>query len=217
MATFLAVDLLKAFILDINQNYNVQLACITGNESRAKDVYSKADLIASDNYDFTIFNMLRYLFKGGKIDFHVGDDPTEQVINVAGKNFLILHGDQRNLTGGDLQKGVLQLTGKYSNRGVRVDFVLFGHLHYSQIGDQFARSASLVGANDYSDKDLHLHSLAAQNLHIVTENGQIHNIKVDLQDASHYRGYNFDNKLEAYHPKSASKLKKRKVTFEVVI
>ena len=54
-ATFLGTHLLKHFILDINQVANVSVACVTGNESRVNEELGWVDIVASDNYDFTIF------------------------------------------------------------------------------------------------------------------------------------------------------------------
>ena len=50
------------FILDLNQIANISIACVTGNESRVNDELGWVDIVASDNYDFTIFEMLRLLF-----------------------------------------------------------------------------------------------------------------------------------------------------------
>ena len=215
-ATFLVVDLLKSVILDLQKEFNITVACVSGNESRVKDEHGFSDLLLTDNYDFTIFNMLKYLFADAKgVEFHSGH-PAEEVIKIAGKNILMLHGDQSTLNG-SVERGVTQLCGKYAAKGIDIDFVIFGHLHSARIGEYFARSSSLVGANAYSEHSLHLVSRASQNIHIITEGGQIHSMKIDLQDASDYKGYNFDKSLEAYHPKSAQKLHSPKTILEIRI
>jgi len=215
-ATFLAVDILKSVLLDLNSEYNISVACVSGNESRIWDEVGWSEIVMTDNYDFTIFNMLKYLCLDSEgIQFITGD-PTEIVVPVGGKNILLVHGEQKVLLS-NTEKGIIQMVGKWSTRGVKIDYVIFGHLHYARIGDHFARSGSLVGANDYSDKDLQLITKASQNLHLITEGGQLHSVKLDLQDASDFEGYNFDSALEAYNPKSSQKLKKKTVTFEVVI
>ena len=113
--------------------------------------------------------------------------------------FLCLHAHQIK---GEIQKRVQQITGKYANQGVIVDFTLFGHVHASYIGDFHARNASLVGSNAYSESALGYSSKAAQNVHIVTarktnpigEVGTIDGMKVDLQDVSGIAPYPFNSK-----------------------
>lgn len=214
-SAFLTIDLLKSFILDLNQEFNVSIAAVSGNESRINEEYGFSDIILSDNYDYMIYNCLKMLFLGAKSVKFMDLKTSEDFISVGGKNILLIHGDQYK--SGDVERKVIQTCGKYSARGVKIDFVLFGHLHYARIGDHFARSSSMVGANDYSDVGLQLISKASQNIHIVTNTGQLHSKKVDLQDVDHVKGYKFDKALEAYNPKSKSKLKDRKVTFEVII
>jgi predicted phosphodiesterase len=216
-ASILAVDLIKSVILDLSKDFNVSVACVTGNESRMKDEIGWSNISLTDNYDFNIFAMLKYLFSGSDVIFSESGDFGEQIVNVGGKNFLLLHGNENALQS-NVEKGIIQICGKISaKRGIQIHYVIFGHLHYARVGDHFARGSSLVGANAYSDGALELISRASQNSYIVTETGQIHSIVVDLQDASKYPGYPFDKSLEAYNPKSASKNKERKVIFEVVI
>lgn len=214
-ATFLAVDLIKGVLLDLSQDFHVSCASVSGNESRVKDEFGFSDMLLSDNYDYTIYNILAMLFKGTEINFHHGN-PAEQIINVGGKKILLIHGEQR-IVQGNVERGIIQLCGKYSAQGQNIDFVIFGHLHYARIGDHFARSSSLVGANAYSDIGLQLISKASQNIQIITKAGQIHSVKIDLQDASRYEGYPYDETLEAYHSKSSEKNHQHKTIFEVVI
>ena len=195
-ATFLAVDILQQVILHLNKSFNVSVCCVTGNESRVKKDWGWSKMDASDNYDFTIHNTLKYIFKNSKVRF-IDGDPTELVVNVAGQNLLILHGN------GSIKKGIdtsiNQIIGRYKMRGTHVDYVIFGHIHSARVGDNFARSSSMVGANDYSEKALNLSGRASQNCYIFYENGNRDGIKVDLQNYG--RGYNIDKSLEAYNAK----------------
>ena len=90
-ATFLAVDIFQQIILDLNKDFNISIFSVTGNESRVKKDYGWVDLIATDNYDYTIFQTLKYLFKGSKINF-IESDPMEPDVDVAGQNLLVIHG-----------------------------------------------------------------------------------------------------------------------------
>jgi predicted phosphodiesterase len=152
-----------------------------------------------------------------KMRFFHGD-AGEQRVQIAGKNILLVHGESKTLQG-DIEKGIGQLCGKYAINKVDIDFVLFGHIHYARIGDHFARSGSLVGANSYSDHGLNLMSRASQNIHIITDTGQIHSMKLDLQDVDAYGtdGYPYSKRLEAYNAKSASKNHIPTKILEVVI
>jgi len=212
-ASLLAVQILKQFILDLNQDFNVSVGSVTGNESRIQDEIGYDDLVVSDNYDYTIFEMLRMLFENSDGIRFCNLDPSGDIVTVGKKNVLLIHGESMT---GDVEKKVLGLIGKWADRGIRIDLVLFGHLHCARVSDLFSRSASLVGANTYSDRGLHLIGRASQNIHIITGD-DIHSMKIGVQDVNGYDGYNIDTALERYHPKSASKLKSKRVIFEVTI
>tara|TARA_R100001163_G_C5056694_1_gene193145 strand:+ start:573 stop:1757 length:1185 start_codon:yes stop_codon:yes gene_type:complete len=212
-ATFLAVDILQQVIMDLNSNFNVSVAMVTGNESRVKKDWGWSGNIASDNYDYTIFQTLRYIFRDTDIAF-VDGDPTEVVVEVAGQNLLVLHGN------GSIKKGIdtsiTQLMGRYRARGIDINYVIFGHIHSARVGDNFSRSSSMVGANDYSEKALNLSGRASQNCYIFYDNGNRDGIKVDLQNYTDDM-YDIEKSLESYNAKSHEKLNVGKTIFKVVV
>ena len=212
-AVFIAVDILQQAIIDLNRSFNITVACVSGNEGRVQKEYGWTDVLATDNYDFTIFNMLRALFMGSKVHF-VADDPMEVVLKVAGQNLLLLHG-HGSITSRH-ESSINQIKGRYASRGINIDYVISGHIHSARIGDGYARSSSLVGANDYSEKALNLSGRASQNLYIFYENGNRDGIKVDLQNVDN-GGYNIHKSLEAYNPKSLEKLTPKKTILEIKI
>ena len=212
-AVFIAVDILQQAIIDLNKNFNITVACVSGNEARVNKEYGWTDVLATDNYDFTIFNMLRALFMGSNINF-VADDPMEVVLKVAGQNLLLLHG-HGSITSRH-ESSINQIKGRYASRGINIDYIISGHIHSARIGDTYARSSSLVGANDYSEKALNLSGRASQNLYIFYENGNRDGIKVDLQNVDN-KGYNINKSLEAYNPKSLKKLNPKKTILEIKI
>jgi predicted phosphodiesterase len=214
-ATFLAVDLLQQVIQELQQDFEVYVVSVTGNETRAKDEWGFSDAVTSDNYDFTITNILRYILRDS-VTFIDGEGPTEALVTVAGQGILITHGAAKNQQT-DLEKAVMQIKGRYASKKKRVDFVLLGHLHSARIGDTYARSSSLAGANAYSEFGLQLESRASQNLHIIYKSGNRDSIKVDLQHCDGVDGYKIEEQLEAYRAKSASKLKQKKTIFEIVV
>jgi len=212
-ATFLAVDILQQVILHLNQNFNVSVCMVTGNESRIKKDWGWSTLIATDNYDYTIFQTLRYLFKDSDIKF-IDGDPTEVVVEVAGQNLLVLHGNGA-IKKTAIESSVSQMIGRYRLRGTKIDYVIFGHIHSARIGDIYSRSSSMVGANDYSEKALNLSGRASQNCYIFYDNGNRDGIKVDLQNYD--EGYDITKSLEAYNAKSSAKLNQGTTIFKVVV
>lgn len=213
-ATFISVDILKAFLLDLNTVFNIDVVYVTGNESRAKDELGWCDALTTDNYDFTIFQILKYTMKGSPgMVFHEGD-PTEQVVSVNNHNILILHGTKM---GSAVEKQTQLLKGKYASKGIIIHYVIFGHLHSARIGDTYARSSSLCGGNEYSDKGLGLDSRASQNVYVFYKNGRHNGLKIDLQLVDGVEGYNVQDAVNCYNAKSASKLKTNKTIIEITI
>ena len=212
-ATFLAVDILQQVILHLNENFNMSVCMVTGNESRVKKDWGWSTLIATDNYDYTIFKTLRYLFRGSDIKF-IDGDPTEVIVEVAGQNLLVLHGNG-SIKKTAVETSINQIIGRYRLRGTKIDYVIFGHIHSARVGDNYSRSSSMVGANDYSEKALNLAGRASQNCYIFYNNGNRDGIKGDLQNYG--EGYNIDKSLEAYNAKSSNKLNRGTTIFKVVV
>ncbi len=211
-ATFLAVDIFQQVILHLNKHFNISVCSVSGNESRVKKDYGWVDLIATDNYDYTIFQTLKYLFKDSSVSF-IDGDPMEIVVDVAGQNLLVIHGHGGIKTG--IERSITQMVGRYKARGINVDYVIFGHIHSARIGDNYSRSSSMVGANDYSEKALNLSGRASQNCYIFYDDGNRDGIKIDLQNYG--KGYDIDSSLASYNPKSHDKLNQGTTIFKVVV
>jgi predicted MPP superfamily phosphohydrolase len=208
-ATFLGVHLLKHFILDLNNIANVSVGCVSGNESRAYEL-GWVDMVATDNYDFTIFEILRMLLPD--INF-ITSGGLELVVEVNGHNVLLIHGHQL----GNMQNDkIAKVISKYARNGIILDFMMCGHLHETKITDMFARSSSLVGANAYSENALLLSSRAAQNIYIMKDNER-HDIRIDLQHTKGFKGYAINKELSAYNAKSLDKTHKKQTVFKIVI
>jgi len=215
-ATFLSVDILKQVLLDLNRDFNVKVAGVIGNESRVHEQTGLTDIVATDSYDWTIYHFLRYLFNGSDIVFDNMNDPLEGIIKIAGQNVLFLHGNN-SVSHSHIEKSITQLIGRKKLEGIEVDYVIIGHQHSARIGDNYSRSSSLVGANDYSSRELNLASRASQNIYIFYENGNRDGIKIDLQNYDENDYYNIDENLAEYNVKSANKCKKHTKIMEIVI
>jgi len=208
-SSFLGVHLLKHFILDLNSIANISVGCVSGNESRAYEL-GWVDMVATDNYDFTIFEILRMLLPD--INF-ITSGGLELVVEVNGHNCLLIHGHQL----GNMQNDkIAKVISKYARNGIILDFMMCGHLHETKITDMFARSSSLVGANAYSENALLLSSRAAQNIYIMKDNER-HDIRIDLQHTKGFKGYAINKELSAYNAKSLDKTHKKQTVFKIVI
>jgi predicted phosphodiesterase len=210
-ATLVAVDILKSFILHLSRHFDVEICAITGNEGRAGKELGWSEKLATDNYDYTIYQVLKLVLGDSQgIDFK-GFEANELVFEVHGKNFLCIHGHQ---VGQATQKTMQEISGRYANQGVTIDYILFGHIHASYIGDYHARNASLVGANAYSESGLMFSSKAAQNIHLVSASG-IDSMKIDLQDVSAVEGYEFNQEWKEGAASRVVKQNKALVSFRV--
>lgn len=211
-ATLLAFYLLEQFIIDLNQEFNITVASVSGNESRANKEQGFSEICATDNYDFTIYNMLKVAFRNSVIKF-VDGNFSEQVVNIAGNNILLLHGQSIKQ---DFEKTLQQIIGRYSAKGIKIDYIFFGHLHSARIGDLGARSSSLCGANAYSEFALDLSSRASQNIAIFYDNKTHDVFKIDLQNADN-EGYDIIKELVAYNAKSLEKCKEKVLIHQIVV
>jgi len=202
-ATLLAVHLYKQFLLDLRSDFFVDCFGVTGNESRAKKDLGWVDVVATDNYDFTIYSMLQVIFEAVEdrgMRFH-DFNANELVFKVHNETFLGIHGHQVNASD---QKKVQAMIGKYAAKGINITHIICGHIHATLVSDYISRNASLVGSNAYSEEALGFVSKAAQNIHIVTPQG-LDGIKCDLQNVNGVDGYDVVPALEAYNARSADK------------
>jgi len=195
-SVFVAIKILEQFIHELSQDFNIVFSGVSGNESRIQQDLGFSDLAASDNYDFTIYNILKYLFADKPIKFEFGNS-NEIVCEFNGQNILLLHGynfSRNNIP----ERQISEVIAKYNDKGIVVNFVIFGHFHSSIISERYARGGSLVGANSYSTYLLDYSSSASQNIHIVSKTGEIDSIKIDLQDVNNYEGYEIKKEKELY-------------------
>jgi predicted phosphodiesterase len=211
-ADFLAALLTEQVILDLNQDFNVAVTGVSGNESRVDKEHGRTSNMLTNNHDFTIHELLKVMFRNTDIQF-VKTDFSENVVDVGGQRILFIHGDQ--VGKGDIERKVQSIKGKWASDGVVINYVVFGHIHSAFVGDMFTRSGSLCGANAYSDGALQLSSRASQVCLLCDADG-IDGIKFDLQNTGELEGYDIDEALESYNAKSAMKAKAGDRRFFVV-
>lgn len=219
-ALFLSISILEQALLDLQQNFNLSVATVIGNESRIQEEIGWVVDVASDNYDYIIHHSLKKLFAKSDVKFYMGGEkgvigsPTEQVVELNRQNVLLLHGNQ--IKRNNRENAIQSIVGKWSRNGIKVDFVISGHDHCTRIGDSDARSSSLVGGNAYSNDALQLYSRASQNIHLFYKNGNRDSIKIDLQNCNN-EGYPIEKELESYNAKSLKKSKQKTTILKVVV
>lgn len=199
-AVFLAVDIIQQIILDLNKDFNVTVASVTGNESRVGEHIHYSDFLAGDSYDIVIHNMLTYLFKNAPgVKFVPVQNPVEALVTVNGNNILLIHGNLHKGIARNPESEVEKIKARYATRGALISYVLMGHIHCAQVSDLYARSSGLPGSNAYSERALNLVGRASQNIYLVHKGfGEIDGVKIDLQDVENEVGYNFDETLASY-------------------
>ena len=212
----LAFDLLRQAILELSNYFNVSCVMVCGNESRLDMEIGNTKKIISNNFDYTLNLMLEAYFKNcDNVEILVPDNPEECIVNVCGKNILLIHGHKG--INNDIENSLSKIIAKYSKiKKCSIDYVLFGHIHSAYISDNFARSGSLTGDNEYSFNKLQLSSKASQNCYIINKN-DIHGFKIDLQNTEGVQGYHFDKKNETYNSLSKDECKDYKEIIKIVI
>ena len=218
-ATFLSVQLLSQFVLELATEFKVGVISVTGNESRIREEYTQIDALATDNFDFMIYEMMK-LYIGAKsaqlpnIEF-ISGNTFEYILSANNMNILIVHGHRLGKMGHtDISKAIA----KWTKKGIIVDVIMCGHLHETFITDTVLRTGSLVGNNAYADVGLNLHSRASQNYYIIDEHGSMEATKVDLQSVDDDSPmYDITEGLEAYNSKSIDKIKTTTNILKIVI
>lgn len=203
-AVFIGVDILQQALKHLLGEFsNVTVASVTGNESRVGQDNHWGDFLAGDSYDIVIHNMLSLLFKNEpRIKFIPIADPMECVVQITENvNFLMVHGHgHRGLAGtGNIEREVQSIKATYAAKGVKIDYVICGHIHQAYVSDMFSRSSGLPGNNSYSRKALNLNGKSSQNLYLVSQSGDIDGLKIDLQKCDVDDRYSYNSDLEAYN------------------
>lgn len=165
------IDELQYFILTLLQYFNIKVLGVIGNESRIRttEYNSNINSISSNNFDMLAFQILKRFFSSRKdIEFVNECKTLHDVESINGYNIAFLHGDKlKNHSKDEIVKFKMRLSEEYK---LHIDYVMFGHLHETLITPTYARSGSLVGADEYAYNGLNISgSVASQNIYIVDE------------------------------------------------
>lgn len=211
-ATFVAVELIKEFLLRLSNSFDVSVVSVLGNESRVKDDMSFANSVLSDNYDYTIMNMTRLLMHNTNVTFSELDK-MELVVDINGHKCLFTHDIQKSTNN---QKSAQSTIGRYHLNGSPIDCVMGGHLHSTKIEHISYRSQSLVGSNEYNEHALNLSGRAGQNIYVFGKDYR-HAISIDLQHYVEGECFHIQDVLDEYDCKSHDKGKQTTKIMEIVI
>lgn len=198
---FNAYLILGNFLEDLYQDFNITVASVVGNESRLAEYFDTTNYLVSDNFDLMLHMMLQNIHEKEGMQFlDIHKNPTEQVVNVNGVNFLLVHGNIHKglATTPKIETEVGKLKSRYASAGIKIDYVICGHIHSTFISNTYARSASLVGSNAFSERTLNFTSKAAQNAYVVLEDGSVDGIMIDLQHYDGYEAYPYDKENIRY-------------------
>lgn len=192
---FNAYLILGQFLEHLYEDFNITVASVVGNESRLDDYFDTTDYLVSNNFDLFLHALLKNTHEKEGLKFtDIYQNPVEQVVDVNGVNFLLVHGNiHKGLANTNrMETEVEKIKARYAASGIRIDYVVAGHIHSTYISNNFARSASLVGSNAFSERTLNFTSKASQNAYIVDKDGSIDAIMVDLQKVEGYEPYPYD-------------------------
>lgn len=152
----------------LEEGLAVKTVGVLGNESRIREheFSSNVDEVATDNFDYLLFNMLKPYFKDS-VEFLNDCDTLSFMFNVNGKNIGITHGDKLKHDIEGVGKFKMRMLEEYREM---CDYVCFGHIHSYLSTSQFTRSASLCGGDSYSSNALNIpNSVASQVVLLVGE------------------------------------------------
>ena len=207
-----AVQILQQLLTELATKYHISVVSTWGNESRRLQEIGYSKELASDNYDHTIYQLLKGYFLGQPIDF-LGEG-LEVLINYKGTNIYATHGHTYS---GDLEKAINQVKSKYSGEGFTIDYFLSGHIHNSRIGYDYSRAGSLTGNNAYNFNALHINGRATLNTTVFMKNKDRLGFVVDLQNTDGIIGYDIKELLQEYHTKSKEKTQTNTTILKVVV
>ena len=180
-------QLLIKYLDELVKKYNVSFVSVVGNESRLSEKFPNIDILASDNFDYLLFQLIKMRYNK-TATFLNGGDKIEEVIKIKDKNIHLSHGNYiKQSKGGDKNTRIKMLDLdtiklrwlKKSN--IILDFFIFGHIHSALNGLEFARSGSLCGSDGYADKQLNIISdEPSQNVIIISKD----NVRVNITSLS---------------------------------
>jgi predicted phosphodiesterase len=164
----------------LENNFSIKLIGVLGNESRVNshEYMSNVTRLAVDSFDYMLFILLHTRYSE-RITFLNMCNEIEALFVVNDKVIALAHGHRlkHNQLGKEVASMKLRL---FQDKGIMMDYLLFGHIHQTLITPFCARSGSLVGEDEYSSVGLNIPmSRASQNIIIVNNDIEVTPINLD--------------------------------------
>lgn len=164
---------LASQIDDLVKKYNVNISGIVGNESRFHNGIHMSTLQseAKNNVDTMIYEMLMQRYRNTlNVKFIGNGDCLEEVVEVNGNRFLLIHGHQKYVKHANLEKSFIEIKARLEDYVGEIDYMCLGHIHSTLISNRVFRNGSLPSSNSYSNELGFSKSYVSQNMLIVREN-----------------------------------------------
>ena len=136
---------------------NVFLPCVVGNHGRSTRKPPSKNVVFT-NYDWSIYcNLERYFWKDKRIQFKVSSE-TDVLFRSYGHRFLLTHGDNLGVKGGDgiigalgpIMRGALKIGRSEAQIGRDFDTLLMGHWHEFMTPPGVIVNGTLKGYDEFA-------------------------------------------------------------------
>jgi predicted phosphodiesterase len=174
------LDRLEAAIQRLADEFGrVYVPCVAGNHGR-NTIKPEFKRYAYKNFDWLIYQLLARRFAANElyndfVTFQIEETNTA-FFRVFNKRFMLVHGDQMGVKGGDgiigaigpIMRGTIKVRGQQMTMGRDFDYLLLGHWHQMLWLPQAIVANSLKGFDEYAQNSLRaVPSLPSQPLFFV--------------------------------------------------
>jgi hypothetical protein len=160
------LDRLEAALIKLADEFGeVFVPCVAGNHGR-NTLKPEFKRYAYKNFDWLIYKLLEARFAAnasyaGRVSFQI-DDSNMAFFRVFNKRFMLVHGDQMGVKGGDgiigaigpIMRGTIKVRGQQMTMGRDFDYLLLGHWHQMLWLPQAIVANSLKGFDEYAQNAL---------------------------------------------------------------
>jgi transposase-like protein len=160
------LDRLEAALQRLADEFgNVYAPCVSGNHGR-NTLKPEHKRYVYKNFDWLIYRLLARRFAvnpayADKVKFQI-DDSNTAFYRVFNKRFMLVHGDQMGVKGGDgiigaigpIMRGTIKVRGQQMTLGRDFDYLILGHWHQMLWLPQAIVANSLKGFDEYAQNAL---------------------------------------------------------------
>lgn len=160
--TLWVLDRLEAAIAKLADEFGrVFVPCVAGNHGR-NTLKPEAKRYVYKNFDWLIYQLLARRFDGDdRVSFLIDDSNTAHY-RIFGSRFMVAHGDQMGVKGGDgiigaigpIMRGEIKTRGQASTLGKDYDYLCIGHWHQPLWLPRAIVANSLKGFDEYAQNFL---------------------------------------------------------------